>query len=270
MWFNQAKLTERFRAFTARIRDLISTNIFFYLVLLLGVSLFILPTAFTAYRVDPGNMKENLIANAATFLLDITFFGLLFAIFDALRNKKISIERYLEEIEDYRDLDEKQAAFRLAGIVRRLNKLNVHEIDLYGCNLSETNLINADFRGSSMFGANLWGIHCPNSDFRDTDLIGANLAAGDFFGSSFCGSKVGKGFGRAKDDTNFRNADLSACDLRKVQGLTVDHVCSAESILGAEMDEDLKNQAMLVCPEKFIYPPDLLEVIAEIETPTPQ
>ncbi len=71
--------------------------------------------------------------------------------------KSRRIEQWKEEIDDYRGWDEKEATYRIVGMIKRLNKHNVTRIDLSRCFLKGANLENANLEGANLFRANLQG-----------------------------------------------------------------------------------------------------------------
>jgi uncharacterized protein YjbI with pentapeptide repeats len=86
--------------------------------------------------------------HAATFLTDIRveFWGLIFDIFFILvvfsffehrRQRLLQVQIQHDIIEDYKSWDSEEARFRLAGAIRRLNKMGVNAIDLSGARISD-------------------------------------------------------------------------------------------------------------------------------------
>jgi uncharacterized protein YjbI with pentapeptide repeats len=117
---------------------------------------------------------------------DILIMGVVLSIYDYFRDKSEAqkneiaqknqlINEYQEQIYDYREWDEKEAAFRLLGLIRRLNKLGITKIDLRACYFWEApiknlNLQAADFRHSNLHGSYIWMTNLSNADFSYADL----------------------------------------------------------------------------------------------------
>jgi uncharacterized protein YjbI with pentapeptide repeats len=146
---------------------------------------------------------------------DIILFGIILSIYETLIDNKSTITRYLEEIDDFRGWHEDEAAFRVAGILKRLEKQKVLNVDLSGLNLKQadkqtivkckhslrnvmlklTELDKLDLSGSQLQGAQLYGCY-----MRGTNLEDAKLNHADLKGTNLTG-------------VNFSNADLSNADL---------------------------------------------------------
>ena len=85
---------------------------------------------------------EGITVEAFGMLFDILILGFLFSIFYNLAERKLNIERYLEEIDDLRGWDEKEAMYRNMGNIKRLSRLGIEykKIDFHDCYLAEANL----------------------------------------------------------------------------------------------------------------------------------
>ena len=90
------------------------------------------------------------------------------------RAKKDQIERYVEELEDYRRLETEVGSARSAGILVRLAKsgggdrapggMYLAKADLRGADLNETHLSRADLRGAYLRGVHLSGAHLSEAN----------------------------------------------------------------------------------------------------------
>ncbi len=65
---------------------------------------------------------ENVFVKAHGMLFDILVIGILILFLSKLAEKRIANQRYLDEIDDFRDWESDEAAHRIAGNIRRLNK----------------------------------------------------------------------------------------------------------------------------------------------------
>lgn len=129
-------------------------------------------------------------ANGMTF--DLLVFGILLSVYEALREKRDKIERLHEEIEDYRQWDEKEALFRIEGAIKRLLRLGIQlsEIDLKSCYLSakffekavneEANLKGVILKRAYFNSTNLQKANLPFANLQDVHFIQANLKGADF------------------------------------------------------------------------------------------
>ena len=64
---------------------------------------------------------------------DILIFGIGIGLYDVIISKKLQIQKYKEEIDDYREWNEKEASYRIYGILKRLFKLKQYDVDLSRC-----------------------------------------------------------------------------------------------------------------------------------------
>lgn len=246
-----------------KISDLLFSNTAFFLIFFAVACWFILPRVWSLYIQNPTETEAGVLTELMGFLFDLLLFGVLLAFFEYLKGRRDTIKRYHEELDDYREWDADEAAYRNAGIVRRLNGLGITNIPLWGSNLNNAMLPQVNLKGSSLFRGSMWKAFCPDANLENTNLVSVNLAVADLTGASLVGAEVGSFSNWG--DTNFTNAKLDFADLRKVKGLTVKHVCSAERLLDTQLDEELKEEALKVCPDKFEWPEDLKKEVEEYE-----
>ena len=135
---------------------------------------------------------KGVLTEAHGMLLDIIVFGILVSIYEKYRSIKLreneelllkskKINRYKEEIDDYRFSNSEIARMRILGNIKRLNKLGSHELDLSDCNLSETVLENLNFKNSNLRA----------SKFEDTQIKNCNFLQSKMNGAIFKNSKLG-------------------------------------------------------------------------------
>jgi BTB/POZ domain-containing protein KCTD9 len=106
--------------------------------LLVSIILLIIDSYCSFFEKD-GNI-DGVLTEAHGMLLDIIVFGILLAIYDKFKGAKEDIKRYKEEIDDFRPWKSEEASHRIAGIIKRLNKLEFYEIRLSYCYLNKANL----------------------------------------------------------------------------------------------------------------------------------
>ena len=85
-------------------------------------------------------------------MLDIAVFGILIVVFNRLREKRLKIQSYRDEIEDYLGWKEPEASYRISGLIKRLNRFGVGDIELQEANLQGAYLPKANFRRASLMG----------------------------------------------------------------------------------------------------------------------
>lgn len=90
---------------------------------------------------------------------DVVFILLVFAFFEHRRQRFLQIQSQHDIIEDYKGWDSEEARFRLAGAIRRLNKMGVDAINLSGARISDFSFSRnniASLAGSTFFDG-IWG-----------------------------------------------------------------------------------------------------------------
>lgn len=181
---------------------------------------------------------HDLLVEANGMVFDLLVFGVLLSIYEKLREKRDKIERLHEEIDDYRGWDEKEAAFRIAGAVKRLSRLGVSEIklfgyflqkaDLVGIRLWEANLAYANLQEANLRGACLWKASLAGANLIEANLAGADLRKASLIGANLRGAYL-------------QGATLQGVDLGYVYTSSLDfqRACLEETNLeGAEVDKD--------------------------------
>lgn len=142
------------------------------------------------FHLSPESAWINILVEAHGLIFDIIFFSIIMAIYANLQERKNRITRYKEELDDYRGWDDKEAAYRVAGIIRRLEREGVNDIDLndlhFG-NCTEKTIKkaiqeNARLIGlprylcyQNLTGANLRAIELSNTEFEQSLLNGVIL-----------------------------------------------------------------------------------------------
>ncbi len=171
-------------------------------------------------------------------LFDIFFLGILFAIFEYRRSKRLEIKRYKEELEDYRQWKDEEASKRIVGVIKRLQNRGVNKVDLSYCYLNRAELwhtdviseaVSANFDFSSMAGA----------DFRDVDLSFSSFVRVHLYDSDFRGANI--------MGVDFRSANITNVDFRGCKNIEQAYFWSSLNIWTAKFDENvdiekLKNQ----------------------------
>lgn len=106
--------------------DLLATGVLFFLAFAIWALWHVLAHSFGAeYRTEFMGL-----------IFDIFFILILFSVLQYRGRRSQTIARQQEVVEDYKRWDSEEARFRLAGALRRLNRLGVTAIDLTGLQLS--------------------------------------------------------------------------------------------------------------------------------------
>ena len=206
--------------------------------------------------------EKDILVEAHGMLFDILLFGIILAIFDSITEKRTTIRRYLEEIDDFREWESEEAKSRIIGNLKRLIRLGVSDFDLTDCYLANTqmgflngkitqlrgaNLSQCDLRKVSLEGldlsqtvltkANLAGV-----DLRKVHLAGLNLGGANLQGANLEGVDLRNG---CLDGANLGEANLKQADLRgasligiQVQGANFQGADLREAALLSQSDAD--------------------------------
>jgi uncharacterized protein YjbI with pentapeptide repeats len=136
------------------------------------------------YVEDKKAFAENVLVEAHGLLFDVFLFGLILLWVDKWRTKQDQISRYLEELEDYKPWDEPESYYRSAGLIKRLQMLNVkpdlsnykiNYVDLSGVDFSYSELEHGDFEGCDFTEANFNGAYLTGVYFKNTELKGVSF-----------------------------------------------------------------------------------------------
>ena len=98
---------------------------------------------------------EGIFIESFGMLLDLLIIGALFTYFYNKGERRRTIKRYSEEIDDFRKWNENEATFRIIGNIKRLIKLGIHKIDLSHCYLMNADFTDFNIEGTNFNGANL-------------------------------------------------------------------------------------------------------------------
>lgn len=112
-------------------------------LILLSVSMAILIAWFSLLPEFGNDYRIEFVG----LIFDIVFILLIFSFFERLRTKRQEIKRQEEIVEDYKRWDNEEARFRLAGSIRRLNRLGKSAINFTGLRLSNFTFVQHDIMG---------------------------------------------------------------------------------------------------------------------------
>lgn len=132
-----------------------SKKVYFFCFILFIVIL--IQFTFVRNYSNYSDVSQGIMIEAFGFIADIFLFGIAITIYEIFWKKKETVTRYLEELEDYRGWNEKEASYRVFGLIKRLHKLNKIDIDLSNCYFEEVsfskNYFNGfDFKESLLYG----------------------------------------------------------------------------------------------------------------------
>lgn len=126
---------------------------FFFVFFIVALIQFTFVRNYTNYS----DVSQGIMVEAFGFMADIILFGIAITLYEMIWKKKETVTRYLEELEDYRGWNEKEASYRVFGLIKRLHKLNKADIDLSNCYFEEVpfsknSFDSFDFKESLFYG----------------------------------------------------------------------------------------------------------------------
>ena len=111
-------------------------------------------------------IRQGVYVEGTGALMDLVVFGVIITIMVHLRERKQKISSQLELIDDFKKWDAEEGRYRIAGAVRRLNRLGRTAIDFVGLEMSEFSFRAQDIRSiaGSKFYLGQW--YPPSSHVR--------------------------------------------------------------------------------------------------------
>ncbi len=225
---------------------------------LISVAVFVVMSVIVislSFKYYDSAFGQNILVEAHGMLFDILVISILILLLNRLAEKQLTNQRYLDEIDDFRDWQSDEAAHRIAGNIKRLNRNGFKGgIRLSGCflksinlndfNLQEAILQNANLQGTCLWNANLQGANLGEADLRDAYLVGANLQETNLWKADLQRAFL--------SDASLQDAYLDGVNLQDAGGLTVEQLSNVKTLYRAKLDDELMEQVK----EKY---PHLLE-----------
>jgi len=244
-----------------RFRKIDITKPLFPGFLVLGIAaIIVLLFSLRFWIEEPSDFFRDVLVEAHGMLMDILIFTILIVFINVVREKRLKIERYKEEIDDYRNWNEMTASYRLAGILRRISRYEVKELNLSDCNLKngrlpyiflekanlaytvleEANLYLARCHGAIFYEANLKGANLRNADLRNAVLRNAVLWGLNSESVPNRASSIINEPSNARTlIANLKNADLTGADLTGAK-IKIGQYKGVRSLEGATMPDGTK------------------------------
>ncbi len=192
----------------------------FLVFLVIGSAIFFY--TFHKYRYAP-DFRRDVLVETHGMALDILVIGTFIFALQKIGKKKLererNIQRWQEEIDDFRGWDEKEATYRIVGNIRRLNRYGITDINLSSCYLKHANLADAQLQGANLLLTNLQGAFLQHANFDKAEMKFANLQGSNLIGASFISAKLNPANLEESElcDTNFQKANLAGANLQKAK-----------------------------------------------------
>jgi hypothetical protein len=188
----------------------------------------------------------GVLGNLHGSLFDLLLVGALVLWFNKLGERRQAIKRYQEEIEDYLLWYSDEAAHRIAGNIRRLNRLGITNIylayaylnkaDLVGVNLMNACLMSAELQETILITAHLQGASLVRANLKRALLAGANLTSADLWYADLSGANLARA---NLMEANLEDADLTGVLYSKTTRWPAGYTPPSSSIL-LNVDDNLE------------------------------
>ena len=244
------------------------------------VTLVVVGLSFPFYLDDARMFGGQVLVEAHGMIFDIAIIGILLFWLNQRGEIRQRIRIYRDEIDDFRLWESEEAAFRIVGNIKRLNRHQIYQINLVNSYLPRTNLSYVNLKGSNMNSANfsnssliesnleearlnqanfensnLNQVNMKNSyasgaNFKDAFLIKAQLQnafliKANFVNAYLMEANLQNSYLMGAD---FENASLYKADLRGAKGLTAEQLSKAKTLYLAKFDDDLQAQVLEFLP----------------------
>lgn len=250
-------------------------------IVLVILSILVLGLSLPYYLDNFSDFFKEVLAEAHGMLFDIAIIGILIYWLRENGEKQLRIKMYKDEIDDFRQWESEEAAFRTVGNIKRLNRHKITEINLVNCHLTKTNMSHVDlsksnlnssnfshanaiecnfsgtranqtnFENAKMNQANFEGAFASGANFKDAFLIKANFKNAFLIKSDFSNAYL-----MEADLSNchltgatFDEASLYKANLKGAEGITAEQIKNVKTLYLAELDDDLKSEIQEKYPE---------------------
>ncbi len=273
-------LNKRIKKLNEAFNSIIEKPLLTSTIVLVLVSTVVLSLSLPYYLHDFDTFKVQILAEAHGMIFDIAVIGILIFWLNQNGDIRQRIRTYKDEIDDFRLWESEEAAFRTVGNIKRLNRHNIHEINLVNCHLPRTNLNYVNLSGSNLNSSNisqstlieanlenarlnqtnfensnlnqaiLKGAYASGSIFKDAFLIkaqfeGAFLIKANFSNAFLMEANLQNCYVMGAD---FENASLYKADLRGAKGLTVEQLSKVKTLYLAKFDDEILAQVKTTLP----------------------
>jgi hypothetical protein len=146
-----------------------------------------------SFRLYSREFFEGILVEAHGMLFDLLVIGVFVLWLNKLGERRLTVQRYRDEIEDFLGWESDEAMHRIVGNIKRLNREGVTSIwlgkaylrgaNLRGANLSRANLTDANLSEADLTEAKLTGANLYRANLRGAELLGINLEGADLSGA---------------------------------------------------------------------------------------
>jgi hypothetical protein len=160
----------------------------FVLAFLAIVAIIVLLPRTVNKTYEYSEIVDNIYPEIYGLLFDVILFGIVISIYHIATDKKKAIEDERDQIDDFRAWKSNEASHRILGSIKRLQRLNVFNVDLSSCWFKDITLRDLCFVDSKMTGLFLFDTEIYNTTFhniksnifhcRDSKISGCSFQKG--------------------------------------------------------------------------------------------
>lgn len=166
----------------------------------------------------PEGFGGNVLVEMVGMLFDAILLFFIFNWLQHIAEKRKNITRLLEELDDYRGWEEKEASYRVAGIVKRLKKEGVTNINFNHLHLgkvdkeSTVDALKLSMAPASLEGANLQSVNLDGLFLKYLNLSNSNLSFMSFQNSKIIASDLSN---TILHGVNFQDSEFYDCNFEE-------------------------------------------------------
>jgi len=238
--------------------------------IVIGSVVFIV-TLFLGKYTDNGFL-ENLLVELHGMVFDLLLIGILVTFFLKLAQRKESVQKYLDELDEIQNLTTEKETRRKRELILTLSKfgkknlnlthyylqnINLSKIKLAGAKLSfahlqEAILWKAQLQEAHLDGAQLQAAYLSEANLQKANLEDANLQASILVGARLKGANLQKANllkanllkaklkGANLERTQLDEANFEKADLRSTKGLEMSNISQVKTLYEAKLDRKTK------------------------------
>lgn len=255
-----------------KFKIMLSVFIIYIIITLLFTHLYdILPIIVEYSIFKSESFYFGFITNMYSSILDFIIFTVIFLILTAKDDKRKTIQRYYENIDDCRFWKGDEATYKISGNVRRLYKMGKKSFDLSNCvlnyvkfkemifkdtklqatylnnsNLNKAKFFDCDFQGCELMNAKMRNVEIKKTNFKyvkadNATLISARIEESCLKKATFINADLNNSMLRNCDfeDANLKNCNLRRANLKGAINLTIEQLLSCSDIEYVTLDDEM-------------------------------
>ena len=235
------------------------------IILLFAAVLIILPS-FIQGKYQDKEYLDNVLLEAHGMIFDLIVIGVISTWLIKRGHKRQQIQHYKDDIDDFRNWSSEQAAYKILGNIKRLNKLGVSKIDLSHCFLNNLQMKNVNLEEAELYKIDLEGSNLYQAVLKKASLTESNLKGINLHWACLEGARLGYTNLENADlrDANLREADLfmanlkganlRGANLRVTRNLKLKQLSTVRTLFRAELDSYLEQEIKKKFPALLMKP----------------